>query len=269
MAIGKESLEKIFDVNVSRWKTSISWIEEDFIVTRGYFQEDLIGNVSFADVVFLLLKGDLPSKDESKMLDAILVSFCDHGVTPPSTQIARLAASTGSPLHASAAAGLLAFGREHAGAIQDCMKLLQEAIKDDCKVSQLAREIVDDYLEKDEKIPGFGHRYHSRDPRAARILELARKYKCMGRHAQLALEIEKVLNRLKNINMNIDGANAAILSDLGFHWEIGTGMFMIGRLAGLIAHINEERREEKPFRKTLNLGDIEYHGRKPDRITRR
>jgi len=268
MAIRKKSLEKIFDVNVSRWKTSISWIEEDFIVTRGYFQEDLIGNVSFADVVFLLLKGDLPSKEESMMLDAILVSFCDHGVTPPSTQIARLAASTGSPLHASAAAGLLAFGREHAGAIQDCMKLLQETLKDDGEVSQLAREIVHDYLERDERIPGFGHRYHSRDPRAARILELARKYKCMGRHTQLALEIEKILNRLKDINMNIDGANAAILSDLGFHWEIGTGMFMIGRLPGLIAHISEEKMEEKPFRKTLDLGDIEYYGRKPDRITK-
>jgi len=263
MAIGKESLERIFDVNVSRWKTSISWVGKDFIVTRGYFQEDLIGNVSFADVVFLLLKGDLPSRKESRMLNAILVSFCDHGVTPPSTQIARLAASTGSPIHASLAAGLLAFGKEHAGAIQDCMKLLQDAMKTGGEISQLARELVDEYLERGEKIPGFGHRYHSRDPRAVRILELAEKYKCRGGHVQLALEMEKRLNRLKNVNMNIDGANAAILSDLGFHWGVGTGIFMIGRLPGLIAHIDEEKRQEKPFRKTLKLEEIEYHGKKP------
>ncbi len=263
MAIGRETLENVFKVTNPKWRTAITKVEPNQIVTRGYSQEDLIGNISFSEMVFLLIKGEMPSKKESKLLGAVLVSFCDHGVTPPSTQAARMIASAGSPVHACIAGGLLAFGKNHAGAIERSMKALQEAFhshesSDDIKT--IARNFVDNHLKKGVKIPGFGHRYHNEDPRAKKLIEIACEYDCVGPHTQLAMEIQDILSDMKDIRMNIDGANAGILSDMGFDWRTGTGLFMIGRLPGLISHVYEEKVREPAFRKFFDMEEIYYDG---------
>ena len=259
--ITEDVLKDIFKPRTLKWKTSITKVESNKLTTRGYLQEDLIGNISFSEMIHLLIKGKLPSKNEAKMLGAVMVSFCDHGVTPPSTQAARIMASTGSPLHACIAGGLLAFGKNHAGAIEYAMKILQEGIKkteDD--ITRIAEEIVGHFLKNNEKIYGFGHRYHNEDPRAPRLIELAKKYNCFGKHSQLATAIESLLFEKKGIRMNIDGANGAILSDIGFNWEIGSGIFMIGRIPGILAHVNEERTREPSFRKFFEVDEIHYDG---------
>ena len=259
--ITEEVLKDIFKPRTLKWRTSITKVEPNKLTTRGYLQEDLMGNISFAEMIHLLIKGELPSKNEAKMLGAVLVSFCDHGVTPPSTQAARIMASTGSPLHACIAGGLLAFGKNHAGAIEHAMKTLQEGIKrteDD--INKIAEEIVGHFLNNNEKICGFGHRYHDEDPRARRLMELAKKYRCFSKHSELATTIENLLFEKKGIRMNIDGANGAILSDMGFNWTVGSGMFMIGRLPGILAHVNEEKTRESPFRKFFEIDEIYYDG---------
>ncbi|MGZ7208836.1 MAG: citryl-CoA lyase [Methanobacterium sp.] len=263
MAIGREKIENILKINDLKWRTSITRVESNKIITRGYPQEDLIGNISFSEMVYLLVRGEMPSKQDAKMLEAILISFCDHGVTPPSTQAARLMASTGASMPASVSGGLLAFGKNHAGAIESSMKLLQGRIKrtyDINKINEIACEIVDEYLKKGEKIPGFGHRYHTEDPRAPRLIQKAKDYGCLGIHTELALMIQSILLEEKDIRMNIDGANGAILSDLGFDWNIGTGIFMIGRLPAIITHVHEEKNREVPFRKLLDIEEIYYDG---------
>jgi citrate synthase len=123
--ITEEALKDIFKPRTLKCRTSITKVEPNRLTTRGYLQEDLIENISFSEMIHLLIKGKLPSKNEAKMLGAILVSFCDHGVTPPSTQAARLMASTGSPLHACIAGGLLAFGKNHAGAIEKALETVK------------------------------------------------------------------------------------------------------------------------------------------------
>ena len=259
--ITEDVLKDIFKPRTLKWRTSITKVEPNKLTTRGYLQEDLIGNISFSEMVHLLIKGKMPSKNEAKMLGAVIVSFCDHGVTPPSTQAARIMASTGSPLHACIAGGLLAFGKNHAGAIEYAMKILQEGIKkteDD--INRIAEEIVGHFLKNNEKIYGFGHRYHNEDPRAPRLMELAKKYNCFGKHSQLATAIESLLFEKKGIRMNIDGANGAILSDIGFNWEIGSGIFMIGRIPGILAHVSEERTREPSFRKFFEIDEIHYDG---------
>ena len=259
--ITEEVLKDIFKPRNLKWRTSITKVEPNRLTTRGYLQEDLIGNISFSEMIHLLIKGELPSKDEAKMLGAVLVSFCDHGVTPPSTQAARIMASTGSPLHACIAGGLLAFGKNHAGAIEHAMKILQEGvIKAENNINTVADEIVDYFIKNDKKVFGFGHRYHNEDPRAPKLIELARKYNCFGKHSELALAIESSLFEKKGIRMNIDGANGAILSDMGFNWKIGSGIFMIGRLPGILTHINEEKTRESPFRKFFEMDEIYYDG---------
>ncbi|MGZ7160880.1 MAG: citryl-CoA lyase [Methanobacterium sp.] len=263
MAIGRGKIENILKINDLKWKTSITRVEPNKIITRGYPQQDLIGNISFSEMVYLLVKGEIPSKQDAKMLEAILVSFCDHGVTPPSTQAARLMASTGASMPASVSGGLLAFGKNHAGAIESAMKLLQERIErtdDRKKINEIACEIVDEYIKRGEKIPGFGHRYHKEDPRASKLIQQAENYGCLGIHTELALMIQSILLEEKGIRMNIDGANGAILSDLRFDWNVGTGIFMIGRLPAIITHVHEEKNREVPFRKLLDIDEIYYDG---------
>jgi citrate synthase len=271
MAIRPENIDRLLKFRNPKWKTSITKLEPNKIVTRGYSQEELIGDISFSEMVYLLINGNKPSRNESKMLEAVLVSFCDHGITPPSTQVARLMATTGSPLNSCVSGGIMAFGRHHAGALEQCMKMLQETVQNDINsakvriessrdIPELAYQLVDDYQESNKKIPGYGHRYHNQDPRAPKLIELAKKHGFYGMHTQLAVALEKILNETKNIQLNVDGANAGILSDMGFNWQVGTGIFMIGRLPALISHVHEEKTQETPFRKIIEADEIYYDG---------
>ena len=252
-------------------KTHITEVKPNELSTRGYNQEDLITNLSFAEMVFLLLRERLPIENEAKIFNHILVSFCDHGVTPPSTQSARLIASSGAKINNAVAGGLLSFGKNHAGAIEKAMELFQESIKSlnleetdevdvNAKIAKLAIEIADEYESRSERIPGYGHRYHSKDPRAVRLLDLAILESAIGPHTKLAIAIESILSDRKGICLNVDGANAGLLSDLGFESSLGLGIFMIGRLPGLVAHAHEEMEEEEKFRRFCDLENIVYEG---------
>jgi len=94
-----------------KWNTTITKVEPNHLLTKGYRQEDLIGNIPFSHTVYLLLKGDLPSKEHGKMMDAILTACIDHGVTPPSSIASRVVASGGVPLPTAVAAGVLSWER--------------------------------------------------------------------------------------------------------------------------------------------------------------
>ena len=259
-----------FKVNQHSLKTAISKVETDKIVTRGYNQRDLIEKIRYADMVYLLLMGKLPSVKESKVFNHVLVSFCDHGATPPSTQTARLVASSGSPLNSAVAGALLSFGHKHAGAIEKTMELYQSKINtmhftgdadiDNQQIASLAIDVFNEYVVVGDKVPGFGHRYHNVDPRADKLMELVIKEGFVGPHIKLALAIEDLVYEKKGIKLNVDGANAAILSDLGFDPELGFGVFMIGRMPGIIAHVHEEKMDEEEFRRFCDIEDIIYEG---------
>ena len=263
--------ENNFRVNQHSLKTSISRVEKDKIITRGYNQRDLIEKIRYSDMIYLLLKGRIPSIKEGKIFNHVLVSFCDHGVTPPSTQTARLVASSGSPINSAVAGALLSFGHKHAGAIEQTMELYQSKINslyltedsqlDNRQIASLAIDVYNEYMQEDKKIPGFGHRYHDVDPRADKLMSLAIKEGFVGPHIKLALALQDLVYQKKGIKLNVDGANAAILSDLGFDPELGLGVFMIGRIPGIIAHVHEERMDEEEFRRFCDLDDVEYYGR--------
>ena len=264
--------ENNFKVNQHCLKTAISRVETDKIITRGYNQRDLIEKIRYSDMVFLLLKGRLPSLKEGKIFNHVLVSFCDHGVTPPSTQTARLVASSGSPMNSAVAGALLSFGHKHAGAIEKAMELYQSKISslyitedsgiDNKQIASVAIDIYNEYVVGNKKIPGFGHRYHKVDPRAEKLMELAIKEGFVGPHVKLALALEDLIYDKKKIRLNVDGANAAILSDLGFTPDLGLGVFIIGRVPGIIAHIHEEKMDEEEFRRFCDLDDIIYESRR-------
>jgi len=247
------------------WKTKITKVEPNHLVTKGYRQEDLIGNIPFSHVVYLLLRDELPSKEHGKMMDAILTSCVDHGVTPPTAMASRVVASGGVPLPTAVAAGVLSIGDAHGGAIEKGAKFLQDGVlkakKEGKTIEQIAEILVKESREKKKRILGFGHRVHTSDPRTKRLFLLAEELEITGAHIKLSKAIEEELERQtgRKLPVNVDGAIAAISSDMGFDYRLGKAFFLIGRVAGLTAHVYEEQTEFKPMRKMLTA-DVEYDG---------
>lgn len=247
------------------WKTSITKVEPNHLTTKGYAQEDLIGSIPFSHVVYLLLKGDLPDKSQGRMMDAILTACIDHGVTPPSAMATRVVASGGVPLPTAVAAGILSIGDAHGGAIEKGALFMQDGVKqmhdEGLAVDEMASRLVTESREKKQRILGFGHRVHTADPRTKRLFQIAKEEHITGDHVKLAKAIEHVLHEQtgRNLPINVDGAIAAIISDMGFDWRLGKGFFLIGRVAGLTAHAYEEQTKFKPMRKMFSI-DYEYDG---------
>ncbi len=254
-----------------KWKTGITKVEPNRIVTRGYPQEELIGNVPFSHVVFLLMKGKMPSEKEGKMMDAILTACVDHGVTPPSSQASRVVASGGVPMPSAIAAGILSIGDFHGGAIEKGALYLQDAVKrmkdEEKSTNEMASLLVRESKESGNRILGFGHRIHTDDPRTKKLLLLAAGLGIAKEHVALskaiAVELERTMGR--KLPINVDGCVAAIISDMGFDWRLGKAFFVIGRTAGLTAQVYEEISREKPMRRMWSA-DVEYDGPEKGKI---
>jgi citrate synthase len=245
------------------WKTGISKIEPNHIVTKGYRQEDLIGNVPFASVFFLLIKGRLPDANEAKMMDALITASIDHGVTPPSTHASRVVASAGVPLPTAVAAGILAIGDVHGGAIEDGARLLQDVVKlmhqNNWTFEDTAERLLKSLKEEGKRMPGFGHRIHQDDPRTKRLFDIADELGITGDHMKLMNAIAAEFAKDKPLPINVDGAIAAIISDMEFDWQLGKAFFVLGRCSGLIAHVYEEMTTQKPMRRLCET-EVEYDG---------
>lgn len=236
-----------------KWKTAISGIVDGETLIHGYKITDLIDKVGFTDAIWLELKGELPTEKEKAMLDGILISTMDNGMGPPSVTNARNSASAGNPMQAAVAAGVLGVGEAHGGAIEECARLLQMGLT--------AEKLVDKVISSGDRIAGFGHKVYTEDPRAKQIFEKAKSLGFYGEHCELAVAVEKILEdkKGKKIPINVDGAIAAVVSDMGFDYRLGKGFFLIGRVVGLVAHIFEEWVREKPYRR-ISDKEIEYDG---------
>jgi citrate synthase len=247
------------------WKTAITKVEPNKLLLRGYRIDELIGNISFSQAVFLAINGELPSEKQAKMIDAMLVSSVDHGVTPPSCLSARTIASTGAPLNAALAGGILAISKHHGGAIEDCMKMIQGAVRRKRDTNETEGEIaailIKEHKGRNKRLPGFGHRIHTRDPRTIKLFQIASDLGIAGEHVGMAKAIENAMEQEsgKKLPVNVDGAIAALLCEMNFPPELANAFFMLARLPGLIAHVYEEQTRMKPMR-YINPKDHEYDG---------
>ncbi len=236
------------------WHSGITRIQPNKVAVRGYDIAELMGRVSFGAAVYLILTGELPSPAIARLMDGILVSSIDHGATPPSALSARSVASTGATLSASVAAGIMSINRHHGGAIEDCARQLKtisdRAVRESISLDEAATRTLRTMNEAGERMSGFGHRVHTKDPRTARLFELAREAGVDGIHMQAARAVEKAFaDAKKSLPINVDGAIGAILADLGMSPAAFNGIFMIARTPGLIAHVIEEQTREKPMRR--------------------
>lgn len=240
----------------SSWNTNISHTSENGIVIRGYDLIELIGSVSFPSVLYLLFTGELPNPKVAKLIDALMVASIDHGAGAPSALAARTAASGGAPLGAAAAAGLLTLNKYHGAAVQDSMEAIQKVFdlsqgrKDN--LDRAADTLIAEWRQTGRRIAGFGHRQHKRlDPRLEKLFSLAREAEVSGTYLESAQAIARGLKRStgKDLPINIDGATAAILCEIGFPITLSNALFMVARLTGILAHANEEITRMSPMRR--------------------
>lgn len=210
---------------------------------------------TFTEIVFLLLRGHLPTKKETQMLNAVLVSCAEHGVEVPSAFSARVSQSVGNPIPVAVAAGILATGQWHGGAIDKAMEHLAS--------ERSPKEIISELKKNNQRMPGFGHKiYKDEDPRATLLFKKAKALGLAKKYVPRARAFEKELARIsgKHLPLNIDGAVAAVLLELGFDTNLGNALFVLGRTAGIIAHAHEESVREKPYRR-LSETDVTYDGK--------
>lgn len=250
------------------WNTALTSVAPNEVRVRGYDIADLMGRCSFGQVVYLILRGEMPDEKVGRLMDAILVSSVDHGASPPSALAARTVASTGATLSGSVGAGILAVNESHGGAVENCaralMKVIEAADQRGCSVEEAAVQVLDEFKSRKIRVAGFGHRMHRADPRTARLFQLAEEAGIAGRHIRAARAVEAGLEKQlgKKLPINVDGAIGAVLAELGFEPRIMNGFFMIARTAGLVAHVGEEWRRERPMRK-IDPTSYRYDGPGP------
>jgi citrate synthase len=236
------------------WSTSIIDMKPGMIRFRGFAIEDLIGRAGFADMVYLLTRGELPHPEATKLLEAALVAAVDHGPQAPSIAAARMAITCGVGINNAMASAINMLGDVHGGAGEQAVafyeavdqrlgnaaadaKRLAEAVV--AEIGALAKQGI-------RHVPGFGHRFHPIDPRAPRLLALvddaAKSGVISGRFAAIGRAVEAQLAKTAGhaVPMNIDGATGVIFAELSFAPPLCRGLFVLSRSVGALAHAYEE-----------------------------
>jgi succinyl-CoA synthetase alpha subunit len=250
------------------WKTAITKVSPNEIRLRGYKIDELMGQISFSQAIYLTILGKLPSPEIGKVLDAIFVASIDHGATPPSALAARTSASTGAPFNAAVAVGLLSINKHHGGAVEDSMRMILRGLAiaehENLPPAEAADQLVTAYKAKKKRLPGFGHRIHTDDPRTKRLIRIAQELGVAGAAVTMVQAIAEAMARGgRTLPVNVDGAMAALLLDLDIPPELGNTFFMMARVPGLVAHVYEEATRERPMRR-IHPTEHEYDGAMPD-----
>jgi citrate synthase len=237
-------------------RTDVGHSTSDSITLRGHDVAELMGQMSFSDVAFLVASGRRPSPEESTLFTAVLISLADHGLTP--IALAARLTYTGAPeaLQGAVAAGLLGGGSVFLGPVEDTARFLDDVLTRTPNVRSASEEelgtaaenAVRESLSAGRRIPGLGHPIHKvTDPRTPRLYELADETGLAGPHLRL-LAMVAIAHRAatgKALPINGAGAAGAVLADLGFAPFLTRGFALLARTAGLIGHLAEEA--ERPI----------------------
>jgi citrate synthase len=229
--------------------TGIGKAELHRILVRGYdLNKELVGKITFTDMTSLMLRGRLPTPNEAKMLDALLVILVEHGMVSHVIAARLVYHCAPEAIQAAVAAALCGAGSVHLGSSEWSAKMLTEALpngSENREFQQIATNIFDDYSTRKQRIPGIGHRTHAEgDPRAETLFGIAKENGIYGSYCELLQKLSEVASqrRKRLIPVNVTGAIAAIALDMGFPWQITKAFALIGRTLGVMGHIAEEIR---------------------------
>jgi citrate synthase len=219
---------------------------------------EVIGKMSFTDFMFLQIMGKAPGGAERAILDAVLVTLCEHGLTPSAIS-ARLT-HLGAPesLQGAVAAGLLGVGSTFVGTMEGCAFVLKEILDQPVKAGpahgtggeipagmrETARRIIERHRAQKQFLPGFGHPHHRPDdPRPAALFATARAAGVPGKYIDALLMLGEEVDRAygRHITINATGAIAALLLEIDVPPSLMRGFAVISRAAGLVGHLHEEQ----------------------------
>ena len=232
------------------WSTGVSRIAPGEIDLRGYPIADVINNLDFVSTIWLMTRGELPTAPQKVLLEAALVASVDHGPQAPSIASARMAITCGVGLNSAIANGVNVLGDAHGGAGQQGVQMLNlivEQVRNGANLEDAVAELLEGYRVTKTYVPGFGHRFHPRDPRRdpllARVDTAVAEGAISGEYLAVGLAIEAALaaGRTRAVPMNIDGITAIIYAELGVEPELARGLFILSRSVGITAHAWEER----------------------------
>lgn len=248
-----KSPEAILDSAAKWWTTAIIDIHPGEINVRGHGIQDLIGRISFPEMIWLMVRGEMPTVWQARLLEAALVASVDHGPQAPSIAIARMAVTCGAEINNAMASAVNVLGGVHGGAGQQCLELyamVKARAAEKSGLEDAVEASLPDYFEKHGPIVGgFGHRWHPVDPRTAPLMRLVEQAavagEVSGQYIAIGRAVETVLTRRKGkpIPMNIDGSTAVIFAELGVQPELGRGLFILSRSVGILAHAWEQRQQ--------------------------
>ena len=246
------------------WHTRVSKPTTQTVEIRGFTLDDLIAESTFTQTVFLLIRGELPTPSQARVLDAALNGVLDYGLEKPGTVAARFIISANPSMAAGLAAACLAVGEntlatEFAGRfIRECHREFSEQ---NVSVEEYARRKVEELRSQKKRIPGLGHPLFKKvDPRAQQLRTIADSEGLWGESARLYEAVHQAFIELPgkaDIPINDVGALAAVLDSLGFTPEEGTGLAIMSTFPGLIAHVSEELNARVPIRK-IPVDDVIY-----------
>ncbi|TIQ38455.1 MAG: citryl-CoA lyase [Mesorhizobium sp.] len=235
------------------WRTGIIEMHPGVIRLRGYEIQDLIGRVSFPAMIWLMLRGELPSEEQAALLGIALGAAVDHGPQAPSIAIARMAATCGVGINNAMASAINVLGDVHGGAGEQALALygdIAAAMDGGASLAEAVSARLDRFFAEEKGyVPGLGHRFHPIDPRVPRLMQLTRAFAARGsvsgRFAGIAeaIEAEVATRKGKTIPLNIDGATAVIYGELGFPPPLTRGLFVLSRSVGILAHAWEQSQE--------------------------
>ena len=257
--------------NAQTWRTAIAEVRKDDVLVRGHLLSDLLGKVTFTEMIYLDIVGRMPTTEELRVLDTILVSLVEHGISPSSV-ISRMLASCGTPSQAAIAGGALSIADWHGGAGQQAGALLARLAgvlgptPTDEEVASEVSTVVDTYLRSGQRFEGFGHPQHPEgDPRAMALFDVAAREGTSGLHCRLMRSLGEEISRRRGrpLPVNVNGAIAAVLLDLGFAEVTVRGLVIGARVFGLTAHVAEELDQGGRWRH-VDADAVEYTGPVPD-----
>jgi len=206
-------------------RSDLGWSTRERVVVRGKdLPGEILGTLNLGDMAFFELTGKIPSKEESRLFNAMVVTLVEHGITP-SAIVSRLS-YLGAPeaMQAAVAAGLCGLGSVFVGSMEGVAKMLSENAD----------------IETMKRVPGLGHPLHKPvDPRTTRLFEIARETGFYGKYCQRMEEI----GRKRNLVVNATGAIGALACELGLDWRCVKGLGVMARAVGLVGHILEESRQ--------------------------
>jgi citrate synthase len=235
-------------------RTKLAKVEYERILIRGRdLCDDLLGNITFADMAALVLTGSLPTPNQRRMIDALLVVLVEHGMVSSAVSARITYGTAPESIQAAVAGSLLGAGSVHLGSSDICARMLQEGLEKEPDMAKAAANIVAEHKAAHIRLPGIGHRTHgSGDPRGVRLLALAHETEVYGTYSHLLEmvvdEAERQLGR--RFPINVTGAIGCIGLDLGLPWQITKTFALVGRTLGTMAHIREEI--EMPSNEAIN-----------------